>query len=123
MFNLTSGGTDLDKKTTSINRCIGLILTSAKGELLGDPDYGSRLYELLFEQYSPALESRIKDEIVQSVTRYEKRIRIQTSDIMIEHVEDADRNKYHIQITYDISGTSNQGSTTFMLEEGAFRNG
>ena len=123
MFNLTSGVTDLDDKTTSINRCIGLILTTGKGELLGDPDFGCKLYELLFEQYSPALESQIKIEIVNSISKYEKRITVKNSDIDIQHIEDGERNKYHISITYDISGTSSQGNTTFTLEEGAFTNG
>lgn len=123
IFNLISGGTDLDTKTTSINRCIGLILTTGKGELLGDPEFGCRLYELLFEQYSPALESQIKEEIVKSISKYETRITVTNSDIDIQHIENSDRNKYHISITYNISGTSGQGSTTFIMEEGVFKNG
>ena len=52
IFNLISGKVDFDKDFTSINRCIGLILTTGKGELLGDPELVCRLYELLFNQYN-----------------------------------------------------------------------
>ena len=51
IFNLTVGNTDLDNKYVSINRCLALLLTTAKGELLGDPDFGCTLYEQLFDPY------------------------------------------------------------------------
>lgn len=123
MFNLTSGSTDTDQSITSINRCIGLILTTGKGELLGDPEFGCRLYELLFEQYSAPLENRIKDEIVSSIKAYEKRVSVSKNDISIEHEEDTDRNRYHITIRYDISGTSKSSVTTVTLEESVSQNG
>lgn len=123
MFNLVSGSTDVEGLTTSINRCIGLLLTTGKGELLGDPDFGCRLYELLFEQYSQPLESQIKKEISDSIKRFEKRVVIDQSDIVIEHIENSDRNKYQISIKYDISGTARQGVLSFVMEERESNNG
>lgn len=120
-FNLTSGKTDLEGLTTSINRCIALILTSAKGELLGDPDYGSRLYELLFNQYSNDLEDTIKKEIVESISKYETRVKVQESDISIEHIENADRNAFKITIKYTVKETNNNYEIVIPLEDGAIR--
>ena len=44
IFGLTDGSTKIEQEFTSINRCIALILTTAKGELLMNPDFGSTLY-------------------------------------------------------------------------------
>jgi phage baseplate assembly protein W len=116
MFDLKSGATDIEGFTTSINRCIGLLLTTGKGELLGDPDFGCRLYELLFEQYSAPLEADIKKEISDSIKKFESRVSINPSDITITPVEDPDKNKYMITIKYDIAGTTRSGSLSFAME-------
>jgi phage baseplate assembly protein W len=116
-FNLNSGVTDLDDLTTSINRCIALILTSGKGELLGDPEFGSRLYELLFNQYSDTLESEIKQEIVNSISQFESRVSITENNITIKHVDNADRNEFAITISYTIYGTNKTGITEIYMRE------
>ena len=116
-FDYTSGRTNLDEDIASINRCIGLILTTAKMESLGDPDFGCRLYELLFSQYSEVLEEQIKQEICDSIEQYEKRVTVTTKDIQIEHNTDTDRNSYNIKIHYTIKNTSYQNDTIVYIEE------
>jgi phage baseplate assembly protein W len=119
-FDLISGSTDIDDTTTSINRCIALILTSAKCELLGDPDFGSRLYEMLFEQYSATLEAAIKAEIVEAITTFEKRVTITEDDVEIKESTSGLRNAYDITIHYTITRTNRNEETTVHLEEGEF---
>ena len=116
-FNLVSGVTDLDDLTTSINRCIGLILTTGKGELLGDPDFGCRLYEMLFNQYSEILELQIKEEIIESLDKFESRIKVMQDDITIVQEDENDRNRFKITITYSINGTDRVSSTDIYLRE------
>lgn len=122
-FNLTSGVTDLDDLTTSINRCIGLILTTGKGELLGDPDFGCRLYEMLFNQYSEILELQIKEEIIESLDKFESRIKVMQDDITIVQENENDRNRFKITITYSINGTDRIGTTDVSFEGGLIVNG
>lgn len=117
-FNLTTGKTDVDSDTISINRCIGLILTTGKGELLGDPNFGCRLYEMLFDQYSDILENEIKNEIVNSIKKYEKRITVYQKDITIEHNDNTDRNSYTITISYVINSRSSRDTTSVTLFDG-----
>ena len=117
-FNLTSGKTDLDEKFTSINRCIALILTTAKGELLGDPDFGCTLYELLFEQYSENLQQIIKSDIVECLSKYEGRISLTTDNITIEEDSTYGRNAFNITINYTLRNSTVQSTTTVTLEEG-----
>jgi phage baseplate assembly protein W len=122
-FNLTSGVTDLDDLTTSINRCIGLILTTGKGELLGDPDFGCRLYEMLFNQYSEILENQIKEEIIESISKFESRVSLKEDNITIAQDNSDDRNRFKITITYSINGTDRIGTTDVSFNGGESING
>lgn len=117
-FNLQSGKTDVSDNIKSINECIGLILTTAKGELLGDPDFGCTLYEILFEQYSLNTEALIKKEIAESINTYEHRITVSEQDISIEESIDdiGHKNRYKITISYMISNTSKINTTSVILE-------
>lgn len=99
IFNLTNGNTDTDGEYTSINRCLALMLTTAKGELLGDPDYGCTLYERLFNGYTTTEEQSVKDEIVEAIAKYEKRIIVNNTDISIER-DSTNDHLYRIHISY-----------------------
>ena len=118
-FNLISGKTDLDDKLTSINRCIALILTTAKGELLGDPQFGCTLYEILFDQYSDNLQKLIKSEIINAVSKYESRVSFSEGDITITPFDQNGHiNSFTITINYTIKNTTVQSTTSVVLEEG-----
>ena len=116
-FSLISGKTDFDTYYTSINRCIGLILTTGKGELVGDPEFGCRLYELLFNQYNETLESDVKREIIDSLSRFESRITVTEAGITITPVENAEKIKYNININYRLSSADLTGETNIVLVE------
>ena len=122
-FNLISGKTDLDEYIVSINRCLGLLLTTAKGELLGDPDFGCRLYEMLFNQYSDTFQESIKEEIVETVNKYETRIKLYKNNIDITENKVNGRNSYTITIRYTVKNNSQQSETKISLEERELENG
>lgn len=119
LFDLTSGNTNVDTEFTSINRCIGLILTTAKGELLGDPDYGCNLYVRLFNGYTESESDLIKNDIVDSLTRYEKRINISVSDIEIEPV-DIEAHKFKIHISYKLKNSDIINDTFLNIDKESF---
>lgn len=123
MFGLISGKTDLDDNIISINRCLGLLLTSAKGELFGQPDFGSKLYEMLFDQYSQTYEETVKQEIVDTITKYETRISIDTNDITIKQNTDGLRNSYSITIHYVVSNSLQENEFNVIVEERVDENG
>lgn len=114
IFNIDTGSTELDSEYTSINRCIGLILTTARGELLGDPDFGCTLYERLFTAYTDASASQIKSDIVDSLTKYERRIIITPTDIEITP-EDTTYNKFFIHITYRVKNSDLTNNITVSI--------
>lgn len=104
MFDLTIGDTNLDNTYTSINRCLALLLTSAKGELLGDPDYGCTLYERLFNNYTITQKDIIISEIIEAINKYEKRITVNNTDINIESDPNNDH-RYMIHIKYSLKNS------------------
>ena len=118
IFNLSSGNTSLDGEYTSINRCLALMLTTAKGELLGDPDYGCTLYERLFNNYTEELQDIIKDDIVDSINKYEKRIIVTSDDINISPNEN-NEHSFNISISYKLrnSDISNEAVITMNEED------
>ena len=103
-FSVTNGDTSIESNITSINRCIALILTTAEGELLMNPDFGCTLYERLFSAYTEQMDSQIKAEIAESINTYEQRAEVDTNNIMIEKDKNND-NKYYIHITYHIKNS------------------
>ena len=116
-FNLVSGETNLDSDLLSINMCLALLLTTAKNELLGDPNFGCRLYEMLFDQASESFLESVKQEIVDEIAIYESRFTVGIGDIEINHMENTDRNAYSIKITYTVNNTQMKSTTEIELEE------
>lgn len=116
-FNMVSGETDLNTDLVSINTCLALLLTTAKNELLGDPDFGCRLYEMLFDQVSDAFIDAVKQEIVDEITKFETRVIVTVNDVSVEHLENRDRNAYHITINYVVKNTQLKSTTDIILEE------
>ena len=116
IFNLDSGSTNMDTQHTSINRCIALILTTAPGELLGDPNFGCGLYEKLFDVYTQEESDLIKDDIVTAITNYEKRVIIRKEDITIDTIPGNDH-KYNIHITYNLKNSDVTSEASLVLSE------
>lgn len=119
-FNLVKGVTELSKEIMSVNESIRLILTTAKGELFGDPAFGSRLYEYLFDQMTENLDYVVTLEIVTSLNAQESRITVKDSDIKITH---EDRSVI-IDISYELNNINYKDTYTHIVnvDEGGMYN-
>ena len=62
------------KNESAIARSIKNIVFTIPGEKFFDPDFGSRLYTILFENIDDISALKIKDEIRQSIIRFEPRV-------------------------------------------------
>ena len=58
------------------------LLLTAKGERVMQPDFGSRLRDLLFEQYTEDLEERVREEIQQAMSTWLPYIVISQVDVI-----------------------------------------
>lgn len=86
-FSISQGNTLLSKYLNSINQSISLILRTAKGELFGDPDFGSNLYTYIYDivENNKVIERTIAEDIVDSINKYETRAFVETSGISFEY--------------------------------------
>lgn len=62
------------------------ILLTRIGERVMLPEFGSRLYELLFENAGDVTENAIRDEVIRAVSLWEPRVRIE--DVRVEFFDD-----------------------------------
>ena len=81
----------------SINECLGILLRTRKGELLGDPDYGCDLIERIFMYEGIIIEQLLKEDIISAVQKYEPRIELGYENIQI--VQDTRVVSIYIQYT------------------------
>ena len=58
-----------------------MLISTCKGELLGDPDFGTNVKKYLANYKAPILYSVIADDIVNAINKYEKRVSVSSNDI------------------------------------------
>ena len=61
-----------------------LVLASYKGELFGDPEFGSDFKRRLFEQDTPILRDLIIDDIYSVITTFMPQLVLKRSDIIVD---------------------------------------
>ena len=83
-FNRGSSGLFPQSETTleQAGSNIKNLLLTAKGERVMQPDFGSRLRDLLFEQYTEDLEERVREEIQQAMATWLPYIVISQVDVI-----------------------------------------
>lgn len=101
IINRTSGKIELSDNVQSINECLGILLRTRPGEMLGDPDWGCNLIDRVFQYHGVIIDALIIDDILNAVEKYEPRINMNANDITIAH----DDNILQIYIQYEIKET------------------
>lgn len=82
----------------AINNSIHNIIFTNKGEKVGDPEFGTNIKKLLFNQMDVITEHLMRSELIDTIERYEPRVII--DDVSV--TADYDSNLYRIQIIYRI---------------------
>jgi len=93
-----------------------ILLLTAPGERMMNPDFGVGLRHYLFEPHSVAA-SHIRQKIQQQVSKYMPFIRINTLEINSNPQYTEDTNILSIKIIYDVPGISLQSSIIIGNEE------
>jgi len=97
----TSRDVKFSQNTKSINECLGLLLRTRPGELLGDPEYGCFLLDRIFRYNGVIIEPLLKEDIMQAIDKYEPRIIVRGDDIIIKFEDQI----VNIYIMYEIKET------------------
>jgi len=99
-FNPLSGDLIALKNENAIARAVRNIVLTTPGEKLFDPDFGSSVSEILFENVDDITAVAIRDEIKSSLQNYEPRVEI--IDVIVD--PNFDENQFDVVITYRIVG-------------------
>ena len=99
-FNPLSGDLIALKNENAIARAVRNIVLTTPGEKLFDPDFGSSVSEILFENVDEITAVSIQDEIRNCLNNYEPRV-----DLVDVNVDpNFDENQFDVKITYRIVG-------------------
>ena len=99
-FNPLSGDLIALKNENAIARAVRNIVLTTPGEKLFDPDFGSSVSEILFENVDDITAVSIEDEIKSSLKNYEPRVEL----INVTVNPNFDANQFDVIISYRIVG-------------------
>ena len=99
-FNPLSGDLIALKNENAIARAVRNIVLTTPGEKFFDPDYGSSVSEILFENVDEITAISIEDEIKSSLKNYEPRVEL----INVTVDPNFDENQFDVLISYRIVG-------------------
>ena len=99
-FNPLSGDLITLKNENAIARAVRNIVLTTPGEKFFDPDFGSSVSEILFENVDDITAVSIEDEIKSSLQNYEPRVEL----INLTVNPNFDENQFDVLISYRIVG-------------------
>ena len=99
-FNPLSGDLIDLKNENAIARAVRNIVLTSPGEKLFNPEFGSSVSEILFENVDEITAISIQDEISSSLKNYEPRVEL--IDVNVD--PNFDQNQFDVRITYRIVG-------------------
>ena len=88
------------KNDTAIARSIRNLVLTTPGERFFNEDLGSGVSEILFDNVDDISAAVIRDEIEQTINRFEPRVELE--DVKVKG--DPDNNEFNVTITYNIIG-------------------
>ena len=89
------------KNENAIARSIRNIVFTLPGEKYFNPNFGSKISKVLFENIDDITASVIVDEIKESIRNYEPRVKL----LDVQAFPNFDNNQFDVTIIYDIVGS------------------
>ena len=90
------------KNVNAIARSVRNIILTTPGEKFFDPDFGSNVSNLLFENVDDITASQIQEEIEFSINNYEPRVKL----LNVKVIADNDNASFDTIITYEVIGAN-----------------
>ena len=110
--NPVTGDFSTLKNEEAIKQSVRNIVLTARGEKLFQPNFGSSLMGMLFENYTPFMIDAIRDEIAISLQNNEVRIKILNIDVEDDQY---DLNALSVTVEYQIIGQPVMKNFSFLL--------
>ena len=96
----------------AVIRSIRNLLSTRKYERPFDPDLGSNIDALLFENFSPLVANLIEKEVIDTINNYEPRALVDSVRVSAN----PDSNQYDVTITFYIENATLPTTVTLLLE-------
>ena len=90
------------------------LLLTKKGERIAQPNFGSGLQDLLFEQIDDEFESKLVDTVTEAVQTWLPYINIEDIDVNMSN-ENKDNNRVGVEIKFRVGETLDLNSVTFTV--------
>ncbi|MAI37809.1 MAG: hypothetical protein CBB67_005910 [Alteromonadaceae bacterium TMED7] len=105
---------DVSKKVdvNAVKQALKNVLLTRKGEKPFEPNYGSGVYDLLFEPMDYFIASVMQKEIETTIENYERRVRL----IDVQCSPNFDLNQYEVRIEFYVIGIKEPQVYTNVLE-------
>ncbi len=120
-FQSVSGGTEVSAATSRehehIRESILQILGTRPGERFMNPEFGSRLNDLLFEQNDEVLKGLIRHYVIDAINRWEKRAVI-TGVSFDQPTLNTYRNELLVRIAYRVIRNQVDGNLVYSFPRG-----
>jgi phage baseplate assembly protein W len=107
-----TGDVALSFDNKAVIRSIRNLLSTRKYERPFDPELGSNIDALLFENFSPLVASLIEREVTDTINNYEPRALLDSVRVSA----DPDSNQYSATITFYIENATLPTTVTLLLE-------
>ncbi|HKC27617.1 MAG TPA: GPW/gp25 family protein [Jatrophihabitans sp.] len=105
-----TGSIRLAETTEDIEAAIRIILLTAPGERVMRPEFGCRIWEMLFEPITPNLLGMISAAVRDALAQWEPRIDVVS---VVPKAENPDNGLVSVVITYLVRTTNNQRNLVF----------
>ena len=105
-----TGGIRLTTPIEDIERSMRIILLTAPGERIMRPNFGCRIWELLFEPITPNLLGQVIEVVREALAMWEPRIRVLDVD---PSPEGRDNGLINVRIEYEVNTTNDRRNLVF----------
>jgi phage baseplate assembly protein W len=102
-LRVTDGIQDLD-------RSICVVLSTAPGERVMRPQFGCRIWELLFEPVTPTLYGLMSQAVRDALAQWEPRITVETVDV---EQDNRDHSMVRINVSYVVRATNDRRNLVY----------
>ena len=86
------------KNVEAVENSLHNIISTYKGTIPGNPEFGCKLDKFLFSLINPLVLKLIEEDVIYAVTRWERRVNI----IECKAIEDLDYNRLVVKLKYSI---------------------
>ena len=107
-FNNISNNVEMVSGTEDIDQSLNILLSTALGERVMQPQYGCDLTDYVFETLNSSVIGYLKDRVKNAILFYEPRIRVEQIEISPADSMDLIGGRFTISLEYSVPGTNSR---------------